>query len=212
MDLYTYYRSSAAYRVRIALNLKGLDYQAIAVHLAKAEQRETKYLAVNPLGLLPALDIDGQVLIESQAIMEYLEEAYPDTPLLPESAFDRAHVRALAQLIACDIHPLNNSRVLNYLAGPLAVDQDARVAWYQYWVAQGFAALEQLLAKDPRTGRFCVGDQPTLADCALIPQVYNAKRFNCDLSAYPTLTRIADHANSWAAFQRAAPEAQADFE
>lgn len=212
--LYTYFRSSAAYRVRIALQLKGLDWQAIPVHLVKdgGQQHSPDYLARNPQGLVPALVLDdGTTLTQSLAIMEYLDEAYPHTPaLLPADATGRARVRAIAQAIACDIHPLNNLRVLNYLVQKLDVPDAGKTAWYQHWIAQGFAALEALLAQSPDTGAFCHGDQPTLADCCLIPQIYNARRFQCPLDTFPTLQRIDHHCQTLPAFIQAAPEQQPD--
>lgn len=212
--LYTYFRSSAAYRVRIALNLKGIDYQAVPVHLVKGggQHRSADYLALNPQGLVPALDVDGQVLTQSLAIMEFLDETHPDPALLPADALGRARVRAIAQAIACDIHPLNNLRVLQYLGGTLGLDQAAKDAWYRHWVEIGLQAVEAMLVTDPRTGAFCHGDQPSLADCCLLPQVFNAKRFNCDLTALPTISRIAEHCEQMDAFNRAGPSQQPDFE
>lgn len=212
--LYTYFRSSAAYRVRIALNLKRIDYQAVPVHLVKGggEQKSADYLALNPQGLVPVLDVDGQVLTQSLAIMEYLDETHPDPALLPADALGRARVRAIAQAIACDIHPINNLRVLRYLGGTLGLDQAAKDTWYRHWVETGLQAVEAMLAGDRRTGAFCHGDQPSLADCCLVPQVFNAKRFNCDLTALPTIGRIVDHCQEIEAFSRAAPDRQPDFE
>jgi len=211
--LHGYFRSSAAYRVRIALNLKGLDYQPVSVHLRKGEQRAEGFLALNPQGMVPAL-VDGDaVLTQSPAILEYLDEAYPDTPrLLPAAPVDRARVRALAAAIACDIHPLNNLRVLQYVQGPLGCSQEAMVAWYNHWIAQGFQALERMLADDPRTGRFCHGDGPGLADACLVPQVVNSQRHALDLTPYPTIRRIAEACDGLPAFQAAHPSRQPDAE
>lgn len=211
MKLYSYYRSSAAYRVRIALNLKQLPYETAAVHLLKngGEQKQPEYSAKNPQKLVPALEDGGRVLTQSLAIIEYLEEQYPHRALLPADAAGRARVRALAQLIACDIHPLNNLRVLGYLKDTLAAGEDARSQWYRHWVQQGFAALETLLQSD-QTGRFCHGDAPGLADCCLVPQVYNARRFGVDLSPYSTIVRIDAACSALEAFQAAAPENQPD--
>jgi len=212
MELYTYFRSSAAYRVRIALNLKGLKADYRYVHLVKdgGQQHKPEYLALNPQGLVPALVDHGQVLTQSLAIIEYLEETHPQPPLLPKDALGRARARALAQVVACDIHPLNNSRLLKYLERELHADETARNTWYRYWVVQGFMALEKLLAGNSRTGKFCHGDQPTLADICLVPQVFNAKRFEIDLAPFPTIRRIHDHCLTLKAFTDAAPEKQAD--
>lgn len=212
MELYTYFRSSAAYRVRIALNLKGLKADYRYVHLVKdgGQQHKPEYLALNPQGLVPALVDHGQVLTQSLAIIEYLEETHPQPSLLPKDALGRARVRALAQVVACDIHPLNNSRLLKYLERELHADETARNTWYRYWVAEGFTALEKLLAGNSRTGKFCHGDQPTLADICLVPQVFNAKRFEIDLAPFPTIRRIHDHCLTLKAFTDAAPEKQAD--
>lgn len=214
MKLYTYFRSSAAYRVRIALNLKGLDYQAVPVHLARdgGEHRRKDYLAVNPAALVPAVAEDGRVLTQSMAIIEYLDETHPAPPLLPGTATDRARIRAIAQTIACDIHPINNLRVLQYLGREFGIDEAGRNAWYRHWVETGLAALEKMLAGDARTGEFCHGDTPTLADCCLVPQVFNARRFNCGLAAMPTVLRIAERCESLEAFRLAAPANQPDAE
>ncbi|MEQ9331298.1 maleylacetoacetate isomerase [Thalassobaculum sp.] len=211
--LHGYFRSSAAYRVRIALNLKGLDYEPVSVHLRKGEQRAEAFLALNPQGMVPAL-VDGEaVLTQSPAILEYLDEAYPETPrLLPGSPVDRARVRALAAAVACDIHPINNLRVLKYVQGPLGCSQDAMVAWYNHWIAEGFGALERMLADDPRTGRFCHGDAPGLADVCLVPQVVNSQRHALDLAPYPTIRRIAEACDALPAFQAAHPSRQPDAE
>lgn len=210
-QLYSYFRSSASYRVRIALNLKQLDYDTVPVHLARGEQRSAGYLAVNAAGLVPALTDEGHVLTQSLAIIEYLDELHPEPPLLPGSAAERARIRTIAQTIACEIHPLNNLGVLNYLRDALDVDETARNAWYRHWVEKGLATVESLLA-DPRTGVFCHGDAPTLADCCLVPQVFNAQRFACRLDHVPTVMRIFDRCMQLDEFQRAAPAAQVDAE
>lgn len=212
MNLYSYFRSSAAYRVRIALNLKGLAYRTLPVHLLRdgGEQHRPAYRAVNPAGLVPALEDRGHTLTQSLAILEYLEEQYPQTPLLPQGSADRARVRAIAQSIACEIHPLNNLRVLQYLSGTLGLGEEQKNAWYRHWVGEGLGAVERLLADDPRTGAFCHGDRPTRADCCLVPQVFNARRFGCELDAMPTILAIVARCQSLEAFQRAAPEHQPD--
>ena len=211
MHLYGYFRSSAAYRVRIALNLKGIAPEGRYVHLQKAQQRAVDYLALNPQGLVPALVTDeGDVLTQSLAIVEWLEETHPKPPLLPADATGRARVRSLAQAIACDIHPLNNLRVLNYLVHTLGVSDEQKNGWYRYWIDLGFEALETRLAREPATGRFCHGDAPTLADLCLVPQVANARRFDIDLSPYPTIVRIDQACRALPAFANAAPECQPD--
>ena len=214
MKLYTYFRSSAAYRVRIALNLKGLPWEAAAVHLARdgGEQHSAAYRAVNPAELVPTLEDRGATLTQSLAIIEYLDELRPQPALLPANLLARARVRAIAQAIACDIHPINNLRVLQYLTGPLGVSEDQKLAWYRHWVDTGLAAVEAMLADHPDTGQFCHGDTPGLADCCLVPQVYNARRFNCRLDHVPTVMRIVDACEGLPAFQAAAPGAQADAE
>ena len=214
MKLYTYFRSSAAYRVRIALNLKGLAWEAVPVHLVKdgGQHRKPDYLALNPAGLVPALEVDGQVLTQSLAIIEYLDETHPESPLLPADPAGRARVRALAQAIACDIHPINNLRVLQYLKRELGVSEEQKDAWYRHWCELGLAAVEATLAGDARTGRFCHGDGPGLADCCLVPQVFNARRFGAKLDAMPTVLRIVDACEMLDAFRVAAPSAQPDAE
>lgn len=212
MELYTYFRSSAAYRVRIALNLKGLKADYRYVHLVKdgGQQHKPEYLAVNPQGLVPALVDGGPVLTQSLAIIEYLDETHPQPPLLPKDALGRARVRALAQIVACDIHPVNNQRILKYLEKEFSADEAARNRWYRHWIIEGFNALEKLLAGNPATGKFCHGDQPTLADICLVPQVFNAKRFSVDLAPYPAIQRINDQCLNLKVFAEAAPEKQAD--
>lgn len=209
--LYGYFRSSAAYRVRIALNLKGIDYDQSPVNLVKGEQRDAANLGRNPQGMVPSLITDeGVTLTQSLAICEYLDETHPEPPLLPADAAGRARVRALAQVVACEIHPLNNLRVLKHLVGELGVDDAAKLAWYRHWVAEGFQALETLLTAEAGSGDFCHGDTPSLADLCLVPQLYNAERFECDLSAYPRIQRIAANCRALPAFRQAAPEAQPD--
>lgn len=211
MKLYGYFRSSAAYRVRIALNLKGLSYEQVAVDLVNGEQRGGDNLARNPQGLVPTLELDdGARLTQSLAICEYLDERHPDPPLLPSDAEGRARVRALAQLIACEIHPLDNLKVLKYLTGELGLDEATKLAWYRHWIAEGFDALEMSLADSSATGAFCHGDAPSLADLCLVPQVFNAKRFECDLSGYPTLRCIAERCDMLSVFAQARPEHQPD--
>lgn len=210
--LYTYWRSTAAFRVRIALNLKNIDYASESVHLVRegGQQHQPEYRAINPQGLVPTLKIDGQSITQSLAIIEYLEERYPWPPLLPSRAADRARVRALASTIAADIHPLNNLRVLKYLKGELGVSDEAKHKWYAHWIAMGFGALETMLAGHQDTGEYCHGDDPGLADVFLVAQMYNAHRFDCDVSPYPTLNRIHAACVKLDAFSRAAPAAQPD--
>jgi maleylpyruvate isomerase len=206
MKLYHYYRSSASYRVRIALNLKGLSYEAVAVDLLKSAQRSAEYLALNPEGLVPVL-VEGQrPLTQSLAIIEYLEETCPQPPLLPRDPQGRALVRALALAIACEISPLNNSGVLKYLRGPLAADERAVNAWYAQWIGRGFEALEKEVSRTSGDGRHMYGTAVTLADICIVPQMYNARRYHCDLAPYPTLQRISAHLESLPEFARAAPE------
>lgn len=213
LTLYSYWRSSAAYRVRIALNLKGLDYAISPVHLVNdgGEQHGDAYRRLNPQQLVPTL-LDGErVIRQSLAIIEYLDEAYPDTrPLLPRDLRERARIRGLALAVACDIHPVGNLRVLQYLARELGADDDQKLAWSRHWIEVGFEALEALLDDNPGVGGFCGGDEPTLADCCLVPQVYNARRFGVAMEPYPTITRIDAACGELDAFRRAAPEAQPD--
>ena len=214
MKLYDYFRSSAAYRVRIALNLKDVKLAGRTfVHLRMGNQRAQDYLALNPQGLVPALELDdGRVLTQSLAIIEYLEETHPSPRLLPEDAAGRARVRAIALGIACEIHPLNNLRVLNYLTGTLGSTDAQRNGWYRYWIDVGFEALERQLERDDDTGTFCHGESPTLADVCLVPQLANARRFKADVSPYPTLVRIEAACNALPAFAQAAPSQQPDAE
>ena len=214
MKLYDYFRSSAAYRVRIALNLKGIEPdERTFVHLRMGSQRAQDYLALNPQGLVPALALDnGSVLTQSLAVIEYLDETHGEPPLLPHDPTGRARVRAIALSIACEIHPLNNLRVLNYLIGTLGASREQKDGWYRYWIDVGFEAIEKTLARDGATGRFCHGDTPTLADICLVPQMANARRFEIDLSPYPTLIRIESACNALPAFAAAAPARQPDAE
>jgi len=213
MKLHNYFRSSASYRVRIALNLKKLPFEYASVHLSRGggEQFSAEFRQLNALSLVPVLE-DGELRItQSLAIIEYLDEVYPDPPLLPRSPEARARVRALAQSVACEIHPLNNLRVLNYLSQELGVSSEAKTRWYQHWVELGLRAMETQVAHGPR-GSFCYGDDPGLADCCLIPQLFNARRFECDLSRYPTLLAIEENCMALGSFRDAAPERQVDAE
>jgi len=210
--LYGYFRSSAAFRVRIALNLKGLAYEPRFLHLARGEHRQAEYGALNPQGLVPALEDGGKLLTQSLAIIEYLEEKHPNPPLLPKDLLGRARVRSLALLIACEIHPLNNLRALQYLVNELGHSEQDRDRWYQHWIHDGMAKLEADLTRGTRAGRFCHGDTPTMADCCLVPQVFNAQRYKCDLSHAPTVMEIFDGCMKLDAFQRAQPSGQPDAE
>jgi maleylacetoacetate isomerase len=210
MKLFGFFRSSAAFRVRIALNLKGLAYEDAFIHLRRGDQRDAGYLTVNPQGLVPALEIDGQTLTQSMAIAEYLDETHPEPPFLPAGPADRARVRALAAIVACDIHPINNLRVLRYLTRTLGHDQKAIETWYNHWIATGFDAFEQMLTREGGSGAFCHGDRPGLADIALVPQVVNSERYQLDLSPYPTITRIYRNCMQLDAFAAAHPSNQPD--
>jgi maleylacetoacetate isomerase len=210
LKLYTYWRSSAAYRVRIALHLKGLAFESIPVHLVKDEQHAAAFKDVNPQELIPVLRHGDRVLTQSLAIMEYLDETFPEKPLLPAVARDRQRVRAIAAMVACDIHPLGNLRVQQYLERELGATQEQREAWSRHWIGKGFEAIERVLSDSPATGEFCEGDRPTMADCCLVPQVYNARRFNLDLAPYPTIARIDAACRALDAFQAAQPERQPD--
>jgi len=213
MKLYSFHRSSAAFRVRIALNLKGLAYEQQPVHLRKNEQRREDYLSRNPQGLVPTLEDGREVLTQSLAIIEYLDETHPNPPLLPKDPPGRARVRALAQVIACDIHPIDNLRVLRYLANPLGHDEKAIEAWFNHWIGLGFAGMERVLAGDGKAGTYCHGDAPGLADICLVPQVFNAQRYpSFDTKPYPTLMRIFAACMKLDAFERARPEKQPDAE
>jgi len=214
LRLYSYWRSSASYRVRIALELKGLAFDYLPVHLVKnaGEQHQSAYRAVNPQGRVPALEVDGHVVTQSPAILEYLEEAYPQPPLLPGDAFGRARVRSLAMIIVCDIQPLQNIAVTQYLKKPLGLGEAAVGAWLHEWIGRGLTAVEARLARDRETGRFCHGDTPTHADACLVPQCYAAGRVGLDLTAWPAIARINAECRELEAFRRAAPEAQPDAE
>ena len=209
MKLHSYFRSSAAYRLRIALALKGLDYDYVAVNLLKSEQKEDRYRSLNPIGLVPALQLDShEVLTQSVAILEWLEEQYPSPALLPTDAISRARVRAFVNVIACDIHPICNLSVTHHLKTEFGADQGAILGWYHQWMSRGFEALETLAASTQ--GTFCMGDSVSLADVCLIPQLYNANRFGIDLGPYPTLAAINTHCLTLDAFKSAAPEQQPD--
>ena len=212
MKLYGFFRSSAAFRVRIALNLKGLAYDGVSIHLRRNDQAKPDYRGVNPQSLVPTLEDGGETLIQSLAIIEYLDEIHPEPPLLPQTPGERARVRALADIVACDIHPINNLRVLRYLTHSFGHSESDVAVWYNHWIEAGFQALETLLARDGRTGTFCHGDRPGLADIALVPQVVNAERYRLDMAPYPTITRIHDSCMALAPFQAAHPDNQPDRE
>ncbi|MEM5365540.1 maleylacetoacetate isomerase [Paraburkholderia azotifigens] len=214
MKLYSYFRSSASYRVRIALNLKNLPYEYMPVHLLRegGEQFKPEYRKLNHDAIVPTLVDGDDVITQSLAIIEYLEETHPEPALLPSKPADRAYVRSIVQQLACEIHPLNNLRVLKYLKRTVGVSDEVKDAWYHHWISSGFAALEEYLVADGRAGKLCFGDTPTIADLCLVPQVFNASRFNVDLSPYPTIRRICEYANSLDAFARAEPSVQPDAE
>lgn len=212
MKLYTYFRSSAAFRVRIALNLKGIAYEPIFVHLAKGQHREAKYTEVNPQALLPTLELDdGTRLTQSLAIIEWLDEKQPTPPLIPKDALARVRVRSLSYVIACEIHPLNNLRVLQHLKRALGQSQQQIDQWYRHWIADGLAKFEADLGRGA-TSSFCHGDSPTMADCCLVPQIFNAKRYDSDLTPYPKTMRIFENCMKLEAFERAQPAKQPDAE
>jgi maleylacetoacetate isomerase len=214
MKFYGYFRSSASYRLRIALALKGIPHEQASIHLTRGggEQFAAEFRRLNPQELVPVIEDNGNILTQSLAILEYLEETHPTPAILPRTPVERARVRALALVMACEMHPLNNLRVLTYLTKQMGVSEDAKLAWYRHWIALGFAAVEGLLAGHPNTGRFCHGDTPTMADICLVPQVFNAKRFDCPLEAYPTMMRIHDACQALPAFAAAAPAKQPDAE
>ena len=214
LQLYTYFRSSAAYRVRIALGLKGLPVHAVPVHLRRGggEHLQDAYRTINPSAAVPALEVDGQVLTQSLAIIEYLDEVFPEPSLLPADPLDRARVRGLALQVACDIHPLNNLRVLRHLVHGMGLSEQAKDDWYAHWINEGLGMLEQHLARDRRTGTFCHGEQPGLADCFLVPQVFNARRARIATRPFPTIERIDAACSALPAFRQAHPDAQPDAE
>ena len=214
MKLYTFFRSSASYRVRIALNLKGLDYEQVPIHLRRGggEQFGPAYKSINPQALVPALEDGGRILTQSLAIIEYLEEKHSKPPLLPVDPADRALVRSMALIIACEVHPIQNLRVLNYLKKEHKQSDEAMNSWARHWINLGFSALEQTVVSSLRRGKFCFGDAPTLADICLVPQLANARRFGCDLSPFPALLQIETHCAALPAFANAAPEKQPDAE
>ncbi|OWQ93429.1 maleylacetoacetate isomerase [Roseateles aquatilis] len=212
MELYNYFRSSASYRVRIALALKGLDFDYKSVHLARNEQFNESYAAVSASRLVPLLKDGDAVVTQSMAIIEYLDEVHPEPPLLPGDALCRAYIRALSQDIACEVHPLNNLRVLRYLVKDLGVSDDNKTRWYQHWVESGLAVVEQRLQTERRSGLCCFGDTPTMADCVLVPQIFNAQRFDCRLDHVPTVMRIHEHCMTLDAFSQTQPSACPDAE
>lgn len=209
LTLYTYWRSTAAYRVRIALGLKGISYRALPVNLLQEEQTEKSYLKINPQGLVPALGVGAAYLTQSLAILEYLEEAYPDPNLLPASLIERAGVRSFCQTIACDIHPVNNLRVLQHLRSRFGCEENEVAEWYRRWVAGGFVAMESQVQRN--AGLYCFGAAITMADVCLVPQMYNARRFDCDLAPYPRLVEVAQRLELHPAFAEASPERQSDM-
>jgi len=211
MKLYNYFRSSASFRVRIALNLKGLDYDYLAVHIARGEHKTGSFSAISPDMLVPLLEDDGERFTQSMAIIEYLDEIQPEPALLPHDPVGRAHVRALAQSIACEIHPLNNLRVLKYLVRELKLGDEAKNTWYRHWVREGMLAFERQLALRPAS-LYCWGDTPTLADCCLVPQVFNGQRFDCDFSGLPRTMAAFEACMQLDAFQRAQPSRCPDAE
>jgi maleylacetoacetate isomerase len=210
MKLYNYFRSSAAFRTRIAFNLKGVQCETVDVDLraAASDQQKPEYHAVNPQGLVPALVVEDTTVAQSLAIIEYLDEVYPEPPLMPRSPVNRARVRAMALAVACDMHPLNNLRVLNYLRSPLGHDEETVNAWYRHWIAVGFGGLEQEARRATGDGRHMFGTSVTIADIYIVPQMYNARRFKCDVEPYPTLRAICAHLEALPAFAKAVPEAQ----
>jgi maleylpyruvate isomerase len=210
MKLYTYFRSSASFRVRIALALKGLSAEHASISLVKGEHGAEAYRSVNPQALVPAIEDGGRTLIQSLAIMEYLDEQYPEPPLLPRGALDRAYVRAVSQIIACEIHPLNNLRTLKHIRRTYGLDEEGVNAWYRHWIADGLGMLERYLAAENRAGRFAFGDTPTMADCCIVPQIFNARRYECDVAPYTRTMRIVDECMKLDAFESAQPMRQPD--
>ena len=212
LKLYGYFRSSASYRVRIALNMKGLDYEQVSIHLAKGRQYTPEFSQVSPQNLVPVLEHDGRRLYQSLAIVDYLDEKFPQPPFLPGDSMERNRVRSLALISACEIHPLNNTRVLAYLTDTLKLTDEQKTAWYRHWVTIGFTALEKRLSAEKETGQFCHGDTPGFADITLVPQVANANRFNVDLDAFPVIRRINESCLALDPFKRAMPQNQPDAE
>ncbi len=214
MKLYTFFRSSASYRVRIALNLKGLTYESAPIHLRRGggEQLGAAYKAINPQALVPAFEDNGKILTQSLAIIEYLDETHPNPALLPKDPADKALVRSMALVIACEVHPIQNLRVLNYVKKEYNQTDEQVNRWGQHWIDLGLSALEQMIVAQPKRGKVCFGDVPTLADICLIPQLGNARRYGCDLSKYPSIVEIEKHCNALPAFANAAPEKQPDAE
>ena len=210
MKLYTFFRSSASFRVRIAMNYKGLAYEPALVSLPKGEHLEEKYKSVNAQGLVPALEDGGRILTQSLAIIEYLDEAHPGPKLLPSDPVDRHYVRAFSQIIACEIHPLNNLRTLKHIRKAYNLAEEGVNTWYRHWIAEGFEMMESFLRRERRSGKFCFRDQVTMADCCLVPQVFNAQRYKCDLAPYPTVTRLHEECMRLDAFVSAQPSNQPD--
>ena len=210
MKLYTYFHSSAAYRARIALNWKGIAYEPVFIHLQKAEHSADSYKSVNPAGLVPAIEDGGRVITQSMSIIEYLDEVYPGPKLIPAEPHERAYVRAFSQIVACEIHPLNNLRTLRYVKKSYGLDDEGVNVWYRHWIAEGLSGLELFLSSSKKSGRYCYRDQVTIADCCLVPQVFNAQRYQCELAAYPTITRIFDECMKLDAFINAQPSRQPD--
>jgi maleylacetoacetate isomerase len=210
MKLYTYFRSSASYRVRIALAYKGIAHEAAYVSLVKGEHQGDAFRGVNVQGLVPALEDDGRTFIQSLAIIEYLDERHPHPPLVPKDPFERAYVRAVSQIIACEIHPLNNLRTLKYIRKAYKLDEEGVNSWYRHWIAEGFGMLESYLGRERRSGKYCNGDAVSMADCCLVPQVFNAQRYNCELAPYPRIMRIFEDCMKLDAFASTQPMRQPD--